>query len=321
MPFARAGMSKGVRASADRSPSPQYAFIIGTGRCGSSLVHEVVARHDDVGFLSNVEDRFPWMPALGAVSQPLYRRLPPSATTKGRVRLAPSEGYHVLDHQVSPVLSMPPRDLTREDATPWLAERVSRFFNQRATAPVRPLFVHKFTGWPRAGFLDAALPGSKFIHVVRDGRAVAASWLKMPWWRGDLGPDRWHFGRLPAHYSDEWERSDRSPVVLAGLAWKLLLDAHDEARVALDPGQWLEVRYEDVVADPRQAFATVLTFLGLEWTPRFDRQFRRHSFSVGPTDAYRRDFDTETLAALETSLATHLHQRGYRTGAALRVVP
>lgn len=299
---------------------PHYAFIIGTGRCGSSLVHEVIARHDDVGFLSNVEDRFPWLPSIGGMTQPLYRRLPPAVTAKGRVRLAPSEGYRILERRVSPVLSMPPRDLTQEDATPWLAERVARFFAGRATSPARRLFVHKFTGWPRARFLDAALPGSKFVHVVRDGRAVAASWLKMSWWRGDLGPERWHFGRLPAHYAEEWEASGRSPVILAGLAWKLLLDAHDQARAAVHPGQWLEVRYEDVVADPRETLTGMLRFLGLEWTDPFDRQFQRHSFAAGPTDAYRRDFDVDTLAALETSLAAHLQQHGYRTGTALRVV-
>ena len=312
-------MSKAESASADRS-TPHFAFIIGTGRCGSSLVHEVIARHEDVGFVSNIEDRFAWLPRVGAVAQPLYRRLPPSVTTKGRVRIAPSEAYRILDRRVSPVLSMPSRDLTEDDATPWLADRVSRFFADRARSPGRPVFVHKFTGWPRARFLDASLPGSRFVHVVRDGRAVAASWLRMPWWRGDLGPGRWHFGPLPAEYADEWERSGRSPVILAGLAWKLLLDAHDEARAALGPEQWLEVRYEDVVADPREAFALILRFLGLEWTDAFDRQFGRHSFSGGPTDAYRRDFDADTLAALERSLAAHLQQRGYRTGAALRVV-
>ncbi|MEY2426226.1 MAG: hypothetical protein QOI61_1798, partial [Actinomycetota bacterium] len=39
--------------------NPQYGFVLGTGRCGSTLVHELLARHHDVGFLSNIEDRLP----------------------------------------------------------------------------------------------------------------------------------------------------------------------------------------------------------------------------------------------------------------------
>ena len=295
----------------------RYAFIVGTGRCGSTLVHEVLARHDDVSFLTNLEDRFPRVPAASRLAQRLYRALPPAATTKGRLRLAPSEGYRVLDRRVSPVLSMPARDLTADDVTPWLERRVRSFFEGHAGSGV---LVHKFTGWPRARFLHRVLPGARFIHVVRDGRAVAASWLRMPWWRGDQGPERWHFGPLPPAYAQEWEASGRSPVLLAGLAWKLLLDAHDEARKDVPEESWLEVRYEDVVAHPRDTFERMLGFLGLEWDAAFDRQFRRHSFAAGPLDAFRSQLDAESLQLLEASLASHLEARGYRADAPLRVV-
>ena len=43
----------------------EFAFVLGTGRCGSTLVHELVARHPDVGFLSNLEDRVPLPAAAG----------------------------------------------------------------------------------------------------------------------------------------------------------------------------------------------------------------------------------------------------------------
>ena len=33
----------------------RYLFIIGTGRCGSTLVQELIAQHPDVGFISNVD--------------------------------------------------------------------------------------------------------------------------------------------------------------------------------------------------------------------------------------------------------------------------
>ena len=40
-------------------------FIIGTGRCGSSFVHEVLAKHEDFGFVSNIEDNFPRINTYG----------------------------------------------------------------------------------------------------------------------------------------------------------------------------------------------------------------------------------------------------------------
>ena len=39
-----------------------FIFVISNGRSGSTLVHELLARHPDVGFVSNQEDRLPGLP-------------------------------------------------------------------------------------------------------------------------------------------------------------------------------------------------------------------------------------------------------------------
>jgi hypothetical protein len=288
----------------------RYGFVLGTGRCGSTLVHEVLARHPDVGFVTNVDDRIGRATA-GRMQAELIRRLPTAATRKGRLRLAPSEAYRALEREVSPVIAESARDLEAADAVPWLADRFRSFFDSRAAAFGAPLFLHKFTGWPRARFVDRVLPGSRYVHVVRDGRAVAASWLQTDWWRGHLGPAGWHFGPLSPAYEKEWEASGRSFVLLAGLAWKLLLDAFDDARAEIGDDRWLEVRYEDVLADPRERTATILEFLGLPWTDAFESGFRDFQFDRGRARAWRSVLGDEASAELNASLADHLTRRGY----------
>ena len=292
-------------------PERTFGFVLGTGRCGSTLVQEIVARHRDVGFLSNVDDRLRTTAWAGRWNGALHRRLPPAWTEKGRLRFAPTEGYRALERRVSPILSMPPHDLTTADATGEVAWRFRSFFESHAAAQGAPVFLHKFTGWPRAGFVAAALPATRFVHVVRDGRAVAASWLQMPWWRGDLGPEGWHFGPLPAAYADEWEASGRSPVVLAGLAWKLLLDAFDAAQAATADRPWLVIRYEDVVADPVTTMRSVVEFLGLPWDQYMASQLARYRFDPTRAHAYRHQLDAAALAKLEATLADHLCRYGY----------
>ena len=295
-------------------PEPSFAFVLGTGRCGSTLVHEVLARHPDVGFVSNVEDRLPMLPpAAGRWNGQLYRHLPVSFTRKGRVRFAPTEGYRVLTARVSPELVAPARDLVAGDATPWLSARTRRFFESRAAAQATPVFLHKFTGWPRAGFLDRTFPGARFVHIVRDGRAVANSFVQMPWWRGFEGPEHWGWGPLPSPYRREWVDSGRSFAVLAGIQWKMLLDAFDEARADLAADRWLEIRYEDVVAAPRERIGDMLTFLGLGWDPAFERAFAAQRFSAGRTDAFRADLGIHEVAMLDRVLGPHLAQHGYLT--------
>jgi hypothetical protein len=291
--------------------TPNFAFVLGTGRCGSTLVHEILARHTAVGFLSNMDDLSPIPLIPGTMSAYLYRRLPPSTQEKGRFRFAPSEGYRVLDRDVSPILSTPCRDLLASDASPWMISRTRGFFEKRAFRVARPLYIHKFTGWPRSRFLDAALPDSRFVHVIRDGRAVANSWLQMDWWLGYGGPERWHFGPLPEPYEAEWRASNRSFVTLAGIAWKILTEAFEDARSAAKPGMWLDVRYEDVVADPVPQFRAILSFLGLEWNVAFESQLDRYTFHSGAKARYRSDLLPEQLDRLDASLAAHLERWGY----------
>lgn len=286
------------------------SFVLGTGRCGSTLVHEILALHPDLAFVSNLEDlgRVPWVPRINGG---LYRRLPRRWTQKGRVRFAPSEAYRLLDRTVSPMVSNPCRDLTADDVTPWMAERLRTVFHGAARAQRRTRLLHKFTGWPRVRFLDDIFPSARYIHVVRDGRAVASSWLQMPWWQGHRGPDQWHWGTLPERYRQAWEASGRSFVLLAGIAWMMLMDAFDEVSAALPADRWLQVRYEDVVTDPRAQLRRLAEFLGLERSARFEASVGAYRFDTNRNEAFRRDLSPVQEGQLAQLLGPRLRSLGY----------
>lgn len=287
-------------------------FLLGSGRCGSSLLQELLSRHRGVGFLSNFDDR--GAPArLGAVNGAVYRRVSQERTRKGRIRFAPSEGYEALSREVSPLVSRPGRPLDRQDATPWLATRLERFFLDRWARQGTAVFLHKFTGWPRAGLIDAVFPRSRFINVVRDGRAVASSLVQMPWWR-----DAQDLGTLTCLGEDRalWEAEGSRYPLLAGLVWKHVVQAHERARDQVPSERWLDVRYEDVLRDPRHELGRMLDHMGLEWDSSFEAQFSAQQLWTGRADAFRGDLGPSDLDALERHLAPALHRQGYQTGAA-----
>ena len=286
-------------------------FVLGTGRCGSTLVHEVLVRHPEIGFISNLDDNLRMLNLKGRWNGPIYRRIPPRLTQKGRPRFAPSEGYRLLDRHVAPLFAHAFRDLHAEDATPWLARRFREFFEERARVQGTPVFLHKFTGWPRSGFIREILPGARFIHVVRDGRAVVNSYLQMPWWLGYRGPWAWQIGPLPDAYAAEWEEAGRSFVLLAALGWKIFMDAFERARARVPAGDWLDVRFEDFLADPRAHARQMLDFMGLEWTEAFETGFLRFSFHRSRGLAYRDELGARQLQLVEKSLAGHLRRWGY----------
>jgi hypothetical protein len=284
-------------------------FVLGTGRCGSTLVHEVLARHRLTGFVTNLDDL--GIARSSARQNQVWRCLPAGVTRKGGTRFAPSEGYRMLAREVSPMLVDPVRDLTARDATPWVRDRLAELVADRSRRLAAPVFLHKFTGWPRAGLLDACFPDAVFIEVVRDGRAVANSWLQMPWWRGHRGPDDWHFGPLTPELQDLWEDSGRSFPVLAALAWRRLMASYDEARSRVPPDRWHRVRYEDIIEAPRDRFADMLGVTDLPWTASFDAGFGRYSFSRSRAEAFRDDLSAADLDDVEAVLGKALVERGY----------
>ncbi|WKU06722.1 sulfotransferase [Micromonospora sp. HUAS LYJ1] len=300
------------------------AVVVGTGRCGSTLVQELLSRHPGVGFVSGVDDKLSRLNLGGRLNGPLYRRSAPRPAgmtslrhsrrllEKGRLRVAPSEAYHLLDRHVVAGFSRPCRDLTAEDLTPYLRRRLRAFFDARIARQGCRLLLHHVTGWPRTGFLRAGYPELRVVNVVRDGRAVTNSWLQMGWWDGWRGPDNWFLGPLPTDLRQEWEEYDRSFPVLAALGWKMLMDRFAEARAAHPEGQWLDVRYEDLLADPRAEVARMLDFLGLDWSPAFEKGFGRYRFHAGRQAAYHEELGGAQLAAVERVLDKPLRQWGYR---------
>lgn len=301
----------------------QFAFVLGTGRCGSTMLAQLLALHPDVGFISNLDDRLTGLNRGGRGNARLYRGLPPGLQRRGGRRggrgrsapgFSPSEAYRLLGRHVSPMLVDPCRDLTAQDAHPWLVARLRAFFEQRAEAQGRPLFMHKFTGWPRAGLLQAALPESRIVHVLRDGRAVACSLLQQPWWRGYGGPTAWSFGPLSDRDRQQWDSSEWSFAVLAALEWRLLMEAFDAARERAPAGTWMDVRYEDLVVDPRGQVAAVLDHLGLDWTPRFERVFAAITWDADRQAAYARELPPADLDRIQDLLSATLRAHGYPPG-------
>ncbi len=88
--------------------------------------------------------------------------------------------------------------------------------------------------------LAAIWPDARFVVLVRDGRDVALSVMKVPFGANNV----WAAAR-------SWAGAVRQ--------------GRDAA--ARYPGRVLEVRYEDLVTNPEQEIATTCNFLGLEYSP------------------------------------------------------
>jgi hypothetical protein len=164
-------------------------------------------------------------------------------------------------------------------------------------------------------------PGAQFVHLIRDGRDVALSYLSVPW-----GP------------STIWEAAHK---------WRRDVSTGRRDGRALGPERYMEVRYEALVSDPRHILGLICNFAGLPFEdvmlePHRDGERRLQAPSDGvqwhssairpPTKGLRswraqmpaaqsRSFEViagDLLTELGYERTTNTVSRGARTSAALR---
>ncbi len=210
--------------------SPEKAiFLLGCARSGTSILGEALSAHPRITYLFE--------------ASALWKKAFP-----GR----------------------PDDRLTAEEARDSAAvRRLYGEYSARMTDPGRDLLLEKNPkNTLRVGFLAAAFPGCRVLHLLRDGRDTVASlmfrnrgpeWghLKIPGWKELLKkfPEKNHL-----RCACQWRDSVRC--------------AREEAR-ALPPERYHEVKYEELVARPLETVERVVAFLGLETTDGVRQAARR----------------------------------------------
>lgn len=281
-------------------------FIVGVGRSGSSVFHRTLCQHPQTAWLSRLLE---WQPKSPGKNRWLMRVI--NAPVLGAWladHLEPSECYGFWD-LLYPGFSEPVRDLVADDVPADVAPKIVRALQAQLTGRRRQMVV-KITGWPRLNFLHRIFPEARFIHILRDGRPVAASFLKVDWWDGWRGPNHWRYGPLTSEQDEEWRRHGLSFVALAGIQWKILMDAMESAKRVCPDAALLEMRYEDICADPISTFRQATEFCDLPWSPQFERMVRGvqlHSVN----DKWRRDFTSDQQRILDSVLGEYLVRYGY----------
>ena len=289
-----------------KSKSP--IIIVGAGRTGTTVFHHMLSEHPHLAWLpARLSGRFPDRLEL---SQLIMKGVDyPVVGELLKRRIKPGESYSFWEHHCRG-FSAPYRDLVAADVTDKTKRNLPRTMAKIQTEKRNRLLL-KITGWPRIGFLSEIFEDASFIHVMRDGRAVANSMLNVYFWRGWKGPQDWGWGELSPAQKDEWNEHDQSFVALAAIQWKILMDAMEKAKNTVSTERFMEIKYEDLCSDPVGQFQKVTHFCGLEWTSSFERQIRQYE-PRNTNDKYKYDLTARQQSDLEEVLGEYLIRYGYR---------
>lgn len=292
-------------------------FMIGTGRSGTTVGYQLLIRHPALAWYSSYDLRFPdagWAHIAKRIQDvPGLRTL--AANSQRGIAARPVEPFALMD-QDFPGFGEPYRNLRASDLTPWARKRLRTRIAARMKQEGRPRFAMKWTGWSRAGFMDAAFPDARFIHIHRDGCAVANSLLQQPWWRGWQGPSQWRWGPLSAQDDALWRAHDESFVVLAGIQWRLCYEEIEASLAAIPTDRVHSLAYEDLCTAPMDRMRALFAFVDLPFTREVEQAVAGISLRNDAVDRWRKDLNPEQADALEVALGPALaKQRAARGGA------
>lgn len=281
-------------------------IIFGTGRSGTTVFHQMLSEHHHLAWMSRLCDIFPDKLILNRM---LMRSLEYPLLEKFiRSNIDARECYQFWDYH-SKGFSDPYRDLLASDVSIKQKNSIISIMSELTTENRnRPLI--KITGWPRLGFLDEVFDDAKFIHVIRDGRAVANSLINVDFWHGWSGPGKWRWGPLSSTYQKEWNRHNQSFIVLAAIQWKILMDAVEEAKKHIEKSRVLEIKYEDLCADPISLFKKTTKFCEIEWYDHLELKLKKYDLK-NTNRKYQHDLSLQQQKALNNVLDDYLRKYDY----------
>jgi hypothetical protein len=293
-------------------------FVIGMPRSGTTVLFEALARHPELGWLSNycrMYPRAPWVNGLrrlldnGVVRLHGHKKQYGSASLLNLWLPQPDEAYEFWDAHTGVPFSR--AALHGEVCDPDTSAALRAAAERVVVCQGRHRFSAKMTGPARIQFLRSIFPNTVFIHVIRDGRAVVHSLLHVPFWRnkGGLEQPFWS-GLLSSADIELWERSMRDPAVLAGLQWKCVIEL-TRAEATDTDGQYVEVRYEDFVTAPHEVISSVLQICNLPETDAVHDNIETGPALRNMNDKFRRDLSPTALQQISSSMEPLLGALGY----------
>ncbi|MCO5321151.1 MAG: sulfotransferase [Microthrixaceae bacterium] len=237
-------------------------FIVGSGRSGTTLLYELVCSHPASSWVSNYSQR---VSAFARVhpSVPAAHKDAAARRALSRLAVRPVEGYRLFD-RVRPDSERGPTGdggLRASDITPREVASLRRAVAQHQAPGRVDFFVNKNTrNTRRVGYLAAAFPDARFVHITRHPLATARSLARVDFFRS-----------LPIFWESKGTVAERlasgvEPEVLAAEFWNRETSLCREALLALENERVLEIHYEDLVTEPRQVLESVFNHVG-ETTP------------------------------------------------------
>ena len=214
-----------------------FAFIIGTGRCGSTMLAQILNSHSIICVPHELQILFEYSNNGHRLHEIFKEKKNECFDSKDFIELIEAKCPHKF-HEYFDYKSFFEK---QQYPIHSLKELANSLFAEIAKAKHKKIFIEQ-TPWygQRIDILNELFPDAKYIHMVRDGRDVAISFARTPWWSNNIGENL-----------EKWYAEVKQII--------------DSSNKILNPNQILQVRYEDFVAQPESELKRICDFLVIDF--------------------------------------------------------
>lgn len=246
--------------------SNRVVFLLGAGRSGTTLLYKILSIHPNIAYLSNYQNRCPnWL--FLAWLQSILNRFPEykrQAWFKERGDAYFNERRKWL-HAIVPTPSEAEAvyascgiSLTSAEDYHVQPQTITclqhKFERIRQLAHGEVLLTKRTANNRRIPLLNKIFSGAKYVHLIRDGRAVAYSLLNVAWWNDHL---LYWTGKTPR----QMVAAGFNPLELAARNWVEEMHSLEQGIGLIQSNQLLEVRYDELLQSPHEQLLRILDFM------------------------------------------------------------
>jgi hypothetical protein len=226
--------------------------------------------HSEISWISNYLNKFPTNYNL-AIFNKVARYA--KSTCRSQWFSDNSNAYFI---QKNPLLRLFPRPVEGENLYNWcgvpafstdlwcITNRkkkclIDTFFKIQHFQGAKVFLTKRTANNRRIPQLLKAFPNAKFIHVIRDGRAVAFSLLKVSWWKDHKV--WWWNQKTPR----QWEESGKNPIEMAARNWIEHIKEIDAGmKMVTHDHNFFQIRYEELAFNLLDIMIKLAKFIGVD---------------------------------------------------------
>ena len=235
-------------------------FIIGTGRCGTTLLQSMLSEHSrilvplEVGFFTNLEPAIHFSDPLSDTEVNEYLRYCTQYWWWPALEINSGVFCEVVRGGMR----------SAREIFLWLLWQLS------AGSGKVKIGEKTIGNWRKVGRILELFPKAKFIHIYRDPRDVVVSLLQQYWWTA-------------------------KSVIPAAMYCRQVLDTLKSLERDLGEKQLLKVEYEMLVKQPEPELRRICAFLGEEFESSMLRFYSRRERGYVDAEAEWKDLTLEPL--------------------------